>query len=187
MAEVGDALNRYETELEEVERTWKNYREIVKRLLNSWIIDKPKILSRLSELEGLLQKYQDELKELNIRYELGLMSEEELRKSIESIEKEMQKLNEHVEELRQRLTNIERLCLVHAFQARLPFTGASIREIKEKISRLEELKRQGRLLDEVYVKIKRELEDQLRILEEKVSEIQGQSASISTGEEEKTS
>jgi len=187
MAEIDSILNRYEEELKEVEKAWKSYKEIVRRLLDSWVLDKPKVLSKLSELEGLLQRYRDELRELSVRYELGLITEEELKKNTESIQKEMERLREDVNVLRQRLENVEKLCILHAFQARLPFTGVSISEIKEKLARLEELKRQGRLLDEVYHKIKRELEEQLRILEEKVSELQGQSERTSSASEEETS
>ena len=173
MSESEEILNHYETVLNELHRLWNNYREAVQRAISTWIMERPKVISKISELQGLLEHYEEELRELTIKHELGLLDEDKLEESARPIREEVERLSAQLQRLLERLRRIEKGYVMHAFQARLPFTGASIREIREKLSKLEEMYQAGRIREVVYRKLRRELEEQLRILEASVAELEG--------------
>ncbi|MCD6510157.1 MAG: hypothetical protein J7L11_07235 [Thermoprotei archaeon] len=178
--EIENILSKYEGDVEELNRVWNGYRQTANRVINSWVIDKHKLTSKISELQGLLNKYEEELKELMIRYNIGLIDDELLSKMAESLKEDIAKVEGELRTLKERTERLEKACIAHAIQARLAYGGLSINEVKAKIARLEELREQGKILDEVYNKIRGELEEQLRILEETIAALQGVQQPVET-------
>ncbi len=172
-AEIENILSRYEDDIEELNRVWNGYRQTAQRVINAWILDKHKLVSKISELQGLLDKYNEELKELTIRHTIGLLDDELLSKMSETLKEDISRVEKELRILRERTERLEKACVMHAIQARLTYGGLSINEVKSKINKLEELRDQGRILEEVYRKIRTELEEQLRLLEETIAALEG--------------
>jgi len=175
-------LNRYEAEIQRLERMWREYQEAVRRSLNSWISDRTKVMRKISEYTGLVEKYNDEIKELAIRHNIGLIEEKELTEMVEDLKNKISEVERILNNIKSRLEELDKNYMRHALQAKLPFVSTTVKEIKERLAKLEKLKEEGKVSEEVYEKLRQELEEQLRALGEEV-----QMSTASTPSEESTS
>lgn len=171
--EIEKIVEKYEVEIKRLEDLWQSYREAARTMVNSWIRERVNIIAKISELEGLLKSYENELKELEVKYEIGVINEEELTRKTGPLIENMRILRDTLDKLKESLKRIDEIMIIHALQAKLPMSGGSLNDIKKKLKALKELYEKGQIRKEVYEKLKLELEMQERILQESLEVIKG--------------
>ena len=139
---------------------WEKYSSEAKRVLDMWDRLRDRLASALKVLRDLLDSIDSEINELDVRKELGLIGEEEYTKLKEILEERRSKLEAEYQRLSDMFENAERRSIDHKRKAL-----ASIPLIKSKLKagliRLETLYREGKISDDLFSKLKQEIEKAL--------------------------
>jgi len=157
--------DKYAERLSELNEMWREYCESASRTLGDWEIDKVEILERLSKLTGYISRLEEEINELYVKAEIGLIDRDSMAERVERLEAEKRSMEERIEALRNALEEIERRAEPHRGRVLLALLPSSREEIEEKIRELEERYQRGEISEGVYSRTKSELSKILKYLE----------------------
>ncbi len=164
--EEREVYSRFEEEFKNLDNLWEKYKTNGIDLISRWDRYRVKVLDKVSKLAGIVSSIQVELNELKIKVELGLLDEEKANRRIENLEEKLKNLESRLISLRNFLETFEKWSLSHRKRIGPLPTISGAEEIREKVNELEKLYKEGQVREDVYKRIKSELETLLALLEE---------------------
>ncbi|RLF04401.1 MAG: hypothetical protein DRJ64_06995 [Thermoprotei archaeon] len=157
---------KFEEGFRELDDMWEKYRSASVDLICGWDRYRVKLLDKVSKLAGIVSSIQVELNELKVKVELGLLDSEKANRRIEKLGEKLKKLEARLISLRNFLETFEKWSLVHRKRIGPLPTVSGAEEIHGKLKELDELYNSGQVREDVYKRIKAELETLLKIIEE---------------------
>jgi len=161
-----ESYSRFEEEFRELDNLWDTYKNTGMDLISRWDKYRVRVLDKVSKLAGIVSSIQRELNELKVKVELGLLDEEKANRRIERLDEKLKTLESRLISLRNFLETFEKWSLTHRRRIGPLPTISGAEEIREKINELENLYKNKQVREDVYKRIKAELETLLAILEE---------------------
>jgi len=150
------SMNDVARELEKLDRLWSEYEDSTKNFLNRWERIKANAEAQIEVLKELISVIRSEIEELDVKVELRLMDKNYYRKRREDLER---KLREYEDRLN-RLNSIFESNIKRAEEHLKKIMSAKpIAESRLRLTlmKLEDLRREGKLPEETYLKLKEEL------------------------------
>ncbi len=160
-----DALKELEGDFERLDEMWRIYRSECDRVVKKWTTLRLALIDYSARLSGLVKKIEEEIEELKVKVELGLIDEEKAQHRIEYLEERKEALETELEKTKTILQKYDQWAISHKHAAKL-VGDTSLVEI---VAKLEELKKSGSISDETYNRIKQELKEILSMSAEEYS------------------
>uniref|UniRef100_A0A7C3WQK5 Uncharacterized protein n=1 Tax=Thermofilum pendens TaxID=2269 RepID=A0A7C3WQK5_THEPE len=160
---LAERANGVKELFEHVERLWDSYVAEVRRTLREWERLRPLLAERLSVLKTRIASNLEEIQELNLKRELGLVDEAKAKRRLEELSAETPQLMRELEELWVLAESIMRDSIVNMKRAGIPL-DVSEEDVLTKEKELEECFRNAIVSKEVYERLKGILAEQLAAL-----------------------
>ncbi len=165
-------LETLESRVIDLNHTWEEYERNARRVLEDWDELREETELILSGINSLLESYEKELRELDARFKLGLLSENtfnEIKSEIDRKAAEYLELKDNIEYLLQR---IERVITPHFRRIKVSEVKPELAKLRLSLNRLENMFKEGRISEETYERVKRQLEKQIARLEKLKGEVE---------------
>jgi chromosome segregation ATPase len=154
-------INRvYDSYVEQVKRLnnmWSDYKSAVSNVKRNWDADNVLLMLRINELRASIDSIREELDMLKVRKELGLIDDEEYSKTSTELTDTLTKLSNMYEEARSKVDEIDKGIKEHWFRS-MDVTTLTTDQVDGMIKELEENKAKGEVPEDVYTRIKSDLE-----------------------------
>ena len=154
-----NVISQFESKVKEMEYWWDKYSEFVRGVLDDWEKNKDEIKHRIIELTSAIENFKSLAKELDIKHELGLISDSEYNSIKTKYNNELVKYNEELEQLKTSYDKIESSIKRHYKRIMHPIVKSNEEDIKKKLELLDKLFKEGKVKEEVYKRLRKELED----------------------------
>jgi glutathionylspermidine synthase len=148
---------------EQVDRLWESYVAEVRRSLREWERLRPLLVERLSVLKSVIASNLEEMQELSLKLELGLVDEAKAKRRLEELNAETPRLVRELEELWVLTERIVRDSILHMRRAGMPI-DVSEEDIAGKEKEVEECFKASIISKEAFEKLKGILAEQLAAL-----------------------
>jgi len=163
-------LEELENGIAKLDELWENYESKTTSLVESWDVLKAKVERALAGLASSIATCKTELGELEAKYKLGFIGEEEYVEIKNKLEERLKAYETTSSELSEALTRIEKLLSVHRRRVLTARAKPEIGRLRVSLMKLEQLYESGKISYETYHKLRQELEEQLSLLERLVEE-----------------
>jgi len=160
---LAERANTVKELFEQVGRLWDSYVAEVRKTLREWERLRPLLAERLSVLKSLIASNLEEMQELNLKLELGLVDEAKARRRLEELNAETPKLTRELEELWVLTERIVRDSILHMKRAGMPI-DVSEEDVAGKEKEVEECFKASIISKEAFKKLKEILAEQLAVL-----------------------
>lgn len=163
--QVSEALESIEKLALELSEKWSIYEEGARSLIKMWegvSMQGSHALRALSDVIGLYEKLLDNLKAL---LDGGRISEKAFNELKEEIELNLSNYKQKRENLERNLKNVERLVIPHIQRVKASEAKPEIGKLRLSLMKLEQLFKEGKVSQDVYEKMKKELEERIKRLE----------------------
>lgn len=165
------SLSKYEEfikKIEKIDEFWQTYRKEVYEMLKEWIKLRIELLNLISKYVGILSRIEEEIIELTIKKEIGIISENEADYKIQELNDIKQKKEEELKKIKDIFEYIDYKASIHNIRAETPIgTISSSNEIEKRLEKLDEMRKQGEIDENLYNKLKDELEKLLSLIKKK--------------------
>lgn len=168
---VFETLKTVEALAVELNERWSSYEEGARRLVKIWeevSMSGDHALRALSEVADMYGKLLGNLRLLLDSGRISQATFEELRKEVESNLDEYRRRRENLEKA---LKSVERLVTPHIHRVKVSEAKPEVGKLRLGLMKLEQLYKEGKVSREVYEKMKRELEDKIKKLEQLSGEV----------------
>ncbi|MGC8606572.1 MAG: hypothetical protein ACP5GZ_08445 [Vulcanisaeta sp.] len=173
-----DMLKIYEELLKQINRTYDDYTEQIKRLNSmwsdyktavgsvkrNWDVDNILLALRINELKASIDSIREELDMLKVKKELGLIDDEEYSKSSAELTDTLTKLTNMYEDVKSKIDEIDRGIKEHWFRS-MDVTTLTTDQVDSMIKELEDSRAKGEIPDDVYTRVKADLELVKRVVQ----------------------
>jgi len=149
--------SEYLDELRRLNGMWSDYRNAVNRVKRIWDADNVTLNSRLNQLKAGIDALREELEALKVKKELGLIEEEEYSKLSAELSETLTRLTNMYEEAKARLEEIDRGVKEHWLRS-MDVATVTPEHVEEMSRELEEARERGEVTQEVYERIRSDLE-----------------------------
>jgi DNA repair exonuclease SbcCD ATPase subunit len=156
----------------ELAKLWENYEEEARRVVEEWEELGEKIRKELAGLEASINAYIEELDRVEKLFESGRISEEEFSDLRSRIESKLAEKNSEREALARKLAELDRVVLPHYKRVKVAEVKPEIAKLRLALSKLEERFKSGSISEEVYKRLRTELEDKIQRLEKIREEVE---------------
>ena len=163
MMSLAERANTVRELFEQVDRLWDSYVGEVKKVLREWGRLRPLLAERLSVLRSRIASNLEEMQELNLKLELGLVDEAKARRRLEELNAETPKLVRELEELWVLTERITRDSILHMKRAGIP-VDISEEDVVSKEREAEECFKASVISRETFERLKEILAEQLAAL-----------------------
>ena len=166
--EERELINKFEDilkEIDEVDSRWIAYESSANRLLELWDSLRNEALRILASIDSTLRTYTEEIKEVELKHEMGLLDEESFREIKEKLENGFKKYENIRIQIIEYLDTIENRIDQHYQRLKVTVAKPDIGKLKISLMKLEELYNQGKIDKNTYEKIKSEIEYEIKRLE----------------------
>jgi len=160
---LAERANTVKELFEQVGRLWDSYVAEVRKTLREWERLRPLLAERLSVLKSLIASNLEEMQELNLKLELGLVDEAKARRRLEELDAETPKLVRELEELWVLTERIVRDSILHMKRAGMPI-DVSEEDVAGKEKEVEECFKASIISKEAFKQLKEILAEQLAVL-----------------------
>jgi len=159
-------LNEAARELEKLDRLWSEYEDSTRNFLNRWERIKTHAEAQIKVLEELIDVIKSEIEELDVKADLGLMDKNYYRIRREELERKLRNYEERLSRLNSIFESNTKRAEEHLKKI---MSARPIAESKLRLTlmKLEDLRKEGKLSEEIYIKLKEEL---IGPLEERIEE-----------------
>ena len=161
---VNERLKYYNDGLRRLDESWNSYRESVNGLKREWDSEYPLIEARINQLKLSIDELRRRLEELNVKRDIGLIDEQAFTKMANEINAALDEVEKIYDELRNSLSQLENGIVNHWIRS-LDVSSMSQEAVQETLKMIDEARSNGQLSDEVYSRLRRELETLLRALQ----------------------
>jgi len=149
---------RFEESIKSLGNKWRDYEGSVQETRRVWEREKMKLRQYLTVLQGMISRYNEELREVSLRRNMGLIDEETFNQLRESINKKLSDVSSRVKELSERFQAVESEVSQHFRRVVSTSITPEVSKLKLSLAKLEEMYREGKVGKEIYEKLKAELE-----------------------------
>lgn len=149
--------NDYSDQIKRLNSMWSDYKNVVNNVKKNWDLDNVQLIMRINELKASIDSLKEELETLKVKKELGLMDDESYSKISAELTEALTKLTNMYEDAKSKIEDIDRGIKEHWFRS-MDVTTLTPEQIEGRIKELEESKARGELPDDVYERIKADLE-----------------------------
>ena len=163
--EVLDRLAEIMKEIDKVDSYWSAYESSATRVLKEWSELREEALRILASVDSTIRVHKEELQELEVKKELGLIDEEFYEKATASINERLRRYEALKNRIVEMLDAIESRSTPHYQRLKITTAKPDIGRLKLSLMKLEELYNSGKIDRAVYEKIKGEVEAEIKRLE----------------------
>lgn len=167
-----NALRALEEELVSLGRLWEEYERNAKLVLERWEELSREARHVIAGVKSSINACRLELEELEARHKLGLVLEEAYSELKEEIESKIQELEGMLKQIEEALSESERLIAPHFKRVKAAEAKPEIAKIRLSLMKLDQMYRDGKVSEEVYRRVKSELEKRLAKLERLLAEVE---------------
>ncbi|MGC8543666.1 MAG: hypothetical protein ACP5NQ_06960, partial [Vulcanisaeta sp.] len=151
-------ITKFESNAKSLNDKWKDYEGSVQSVRQNWETEKAKLRRYMMILERIRNKYSEDLKEVELRRSMGLISDDAYNKLKESIQKKLDKIGDKLKELNAKYQEIDTTINQHYKRLLLTTVTPEVSKLKLSLAKLEEMYREGKISKEVYEKLRAEIE-----------------------------
>jgi archaellum component FlaC len=163
MEHLREQLERFRESFLKAEELWNNYSTFVKTTVREWEAFRIDLLDRLSEVRVKLEADLRTTEELSLKLDLGLLSEEKVKKKLDELQEEIARLKEEYQTLWLAYEEITLMYITHCVKSGLP-VSLSARDIEEKKEELKSAINKKMVSEEVAQQLEKILSDEASIL-----------------------
>ena len=145
-----------------LDELWAQYEKESYEIIKRWDIDKILLLEKMSKLSGLLKRLDEEINELRVKVDVGLISHEDAETNIEKLESLKNETIEKLTALEQAYSILSQKAEKHKKKILPLKIKASREEIEDKLIKLDERFKKGEIEEAVYQRLRRELLELLK-------------------------
>lgn len=156
----------------ELARIWEEYDRAAREVVERWEDVRERISRELAGVDATITAYVDELERLEKMRESGVIGEEEYGELKASLERRLAEKNKEREELSRVLADLDRVVLPHFKRVKVAEVKPEIAKLKVALAKLEERFKSGGISEEVYEKLRSELEERIKRLEKIKEEVE---------------
>lgn len=170
--EEKELINKFEDilkEVDEVDSRWIAYESSATKLLEAWDKLRSEALRILASIDSTLQTYTEEIKDVELKYEMGLLSEEGFQEIKGRLEDGLKKYENIRIQIIEYLDTIENRIDQHYQRLKVTAAKPDIGKLKISLMKLEEMYSQGKIDKNTYEKIRSEIEYEIKRLEKLMS------------------
>jgi len=167
-----DEVDRLIDRASELARLWESYESEARRVVEEWEELRDKIKRELAGLEAVINAYISEKGRLEKLLDEGKISEEEYIDLNSRLEKKLAEKNSEKEALTKKLADLDRVVLPHYKRVKVAEAKPELAKLRLALSKLEERFKSGSISEEVYMRLRAELEDKIQRLEKIKEEVE---------------
>jgi hypothetical protein len=157
---IDNVVMKYDELVKKLDDAWKEYESNVVGARRQWEVEKMTLLRAQELLSKTITNYEKMLAEIELKKEfLPSYSYQEVKRDLEA---KLEALRELLDEVKTKYTALEEGLGVHFRRVLTSSTSAEVISLKLSLSRLEELLKEGKISQETYEKLKKELEELLK-------------------------
>jgi hypothetical protein len=157
---IDNVVMKYDELVKKLDDAWKEYESNVVGARRQWELEKMTLLRAQELLSMTITNYEKMLAEIELKKEfLPPDSYQEVKRDLEA---KLEALRELLDEVKTKYTALEEGLGVHFRRVLTSSTSAEVISLKLSLSRLEELLKEGKISQETYEKLKKELEELLK-------------------------
>jgi DNA repair exonuclease SbcCD ATPase subunit len=167
-----DEVDRLIDRASELARLWESYESEARRVVEEWEELRDKIKRELAGLEAVINAYISEKGRLEKLLDEGKISEEEYTDLNSRLEKKLAEKNSEKEALTKKLADLDRVVLPHYKRVKVAEAKPELAKLRLALSKLEERFKSRSISEEVYMRLRAELEDKIQRLEKIKEEVE---------------
>lgn len=152
-----DRFNHYREGVKRLDEAWVNYRNAVNELKREWDSEYPIIESRVNQLRASIDNLKRQVEEVEVKKEIGLISEETYNKLINDLNNAINELSKMYNDAKAALSELESGLMNHWIRS-LDVSSISQSAIDNLVKSLEEAKANGQISEESYTRLRRDLD-----------------------------
>jgi hypothetical protein len=157
---IDNVVMKYDELVKKLDDAWKEYESSVVGARRQWEVEKMTLLRAQELLNTTITNYEKMLAEIELKKEfIPPDSYQEVKRDLEA---KLETLRELLDEVKTKYTALEEGLGVHFRRVLTSSTSAEVISLKLSFSRLEELLKEGKISQETYEKLKKELEELLK-------------------------
>ncbi len=149
-----ERLKELEGMLDQIDRLWNEYQSSVLKTFEVWQDLKGILLSKIAELQGLIDYCKEKLKELDVKMKIGLIDEDEANKLKDEIKTTLDRATESLAKFEEWLSTFNRRIENHLRIVLSQVYAPEAEEIKARLSKIEELYKEGKISESLYNRLK---------------------------------
>lgn len=149
----------------ELTKSWEEYERAAREVIEKWEELRDRLERELLSIDSSLEAYAAELNRIELKHKLGVLDEnqfEDLKKELEG--KISEKMSEK-ENLQRKIEELDRLVIPHYKRVKAAEVKPEIAKLRIALSKLEQKFKEGGITEDLYKKLKAELEAKLKRLE----------------------
>ena len=163
LGEVRRIYEEYSVLFSRLDELWEEYERNSFDVLHRWEKDKVILLEKISKLSGLIKRLNEEINELKIKVDVGLISEEEAERSLEELKNAVDEVSAKLEVLERAYNELVKRAEIHKKRVLPAKVKIPRDELERKLSELEERFARGEISETMYRRLKSELTELLRL------------------------
>ncbi len=157
-------FEEYKSLFTRLDELWEEYEENGLNTLNNWERDKVVLIEKISKLSGLVKRLSEEINELKIKVDVGLLSQEEVEPKLEELRESINEISGKLEALEAAYNELIRRAETHKKRILPAKIRASREELERRLEDLEEKFRRGEISETIYEKLKDEIMSLLKLI-----------------------
>lgn len=164
--EVSRMLRDVEGLAIELNEKWSAYEEGARRLLKMWEETSSSGAHVLRALNDVINMYERLLNNLGLLLDSGRLSQKAYEELKSEAESNLNNFKRRREELERVMKSVERLITPHIQRVKVSEAKPEIGKLRISLMKLEQMFKEGKVSEEVYEKMKKELEERIKRLEQ---------------------
>lgn len=169
--EVLDKLREIQEEIIYLNKSWEEYENSAKDLLERWMELRDEAYQILHGIESSIESHSRELEELEIRKRLNLISDELYQDIKNETQETVDRYIAFKNEIKKFIDNIERLILPHYKRVKASEAKPDIAKLRLSLMKLEQIYKEGKIDEATYSRIKEEIQNEITKLERLLEEV----------------
>jgi|GEM_PF-2562566 len=157
-------FEEYRTLFSRLDELWEEYEKTGIDTLHQWEKDKVILMEGISKLSGLVKRLNEEINELKIKVEVGLLSQEEAESRLEELGSSVNEVNGKLKALEAAYNELAERAEIHRKRILPARIRASREELERRLEDLEERFRKGEISEVIYEKLKNEVINLLKLI-----------------------
>ncbi|MGC8597727.1 MAG: hypothetical protein ACP5NY_07420 [Thermocladium sp.] len=145
-------------EVRNMEDRWREYESYTIKTKSYFDQSSPVISQYISLLESTLNRYRDELKEVELRKELGTIDSDAYAKLKEELGRKLDKLDNQLKDFKERYGDLSNRVMNHYRRIIMTSESPESAKIRMSLAKLDELLKNGKISKDVYDKLRGDLE-----------------------------
>ncbi len=167
-----ERLDEISSKAVDLNRLWETYDKEARLLIDQWEEIKDELEKYLMSIQQSIDTYISELSKLDVKYKVGIIDEELYNELKSDLERKISEKRFLQDELIKKLNEAERLVMPHFKRVKVSEVKPEIAKLRIALSKLEQKYREGKVSEEVYLKLKGELENKIKKLEKIKEEVE---------------